>query len=262
MPEVQEVFRMSTQKVKPDPGALERQLTRQRRRSTGKKVGAFAIAATICVAAVALILGTRGGENRRTPADEPSTVNPVDPAAEEVATGFVEAYGAFEVEHAITYLADDANTSPLITSVGAEGVEKGTPDGLRQHISLLEAMGYEQMLDPCEETVSSTSGTVVRCAFDFHLIRSDEIGRGPFSGSYLDLTVRDGEIVQASVFWEVEKFSPQVWEPFARWVSTHYPEDAAVMYEDETYSAARLTEESIRLWERHSRGYVNEIAAE
>jgi hypothetical protein len=37
------------------------------------------------------------------------------------------------------------------------------------------------------------------------------------------------------------------------------PEDAAVMYEDETYSGARLTEESIRLWERHTGGYVKEV---
>jgi len=50
MPDLQEVFRMSTQKVKPDPGALERQHTRQRRRSVGKKVGAFALAAAFGLA--------------------------------------------------------------------------------------------------------------------------------------------------------------------------------------------------------------------
>lgn len=28
------------------------------------------------------------------------------------------------------------------------------------------------------------------------------------------------------------------------------------MYEDESYTNVRLTEESIRLWERHTQGYV------
>ncbi len=31
------------------------------------------------------------------------------------------------------------------------------------------------------------------------------------------------------------------------------------MYEDETYSGTRLTEASIRLWERHMREYVKEV---
>ena len=50
-----------------------------------------------------------------------------------------------------------------------------------------------------------------------------------------------------------------MWEPFATWVSKAYPEDAAVMYEDGGTSGVRLTKESIRLWERHTRGYVEEV---
>jgi hypothetical protein len=173
------------------------------------------------------------------PAQAPET------AAKEVATSFLEAYGAFDADRAITYLADDADLSGL----GLQGQE------FPLLLSFLEAQGYKQMLTPCEETSSSASGTIVRCGFDFHLIRSDEIGRGPYSGSYFDLTVRDGEIVRASVYWEIEKFSPQMWEPFAEWVSTTYPKDAAVMY-NATLSDYRLSEESIRLWDRHSRGYV------
>jgi hypothetical protein len=256
MPEVKEVFRLSTQKVKPDPGALERQHMRQRRRSVGKKVGAFAVAAAIGLAAVVLVLVTRAGDNTTTPANDPSTARPAEAKAVEVATGFVEAYGAFHADQAIAYLADDASIVGLVTSVGAEGVGDTLKD-LRLLISLMEAEGYKQMLDSCEGTGSLASGIGVRCAFDFHLLRSDEIGLGPFSGSYFDLTLRDGEIVQASQTWVIDEFSPQMWEPFAGWVSTAYPEDAAVMYSDGTYSVARLTEESIGLWERRSREYVH-----
>ena len=55
----------------------------------------------------------------------------------------------------------------------------------------------------------------------------------------------------------VEEFSTQMWEPFARWVSKAYPEDAAVMYETE--DGGMRSPESIRLWERHTRGYVEEV---
>lgn len=97
----------------------------------------------------------------------------------------------------------------------------------------------------------------MRCAFDFHSMGSDQLGLGPFTGSWYDFTIDDdGAITRASVSWNVEDFSPQVWEPFAEWVSTTYPEDAAVMYQDQTYSGQRLSEGSIQLWERPVPEYV------
>jgi hypothetical protein len=176
----------------------------------------------------------------------------------EVATSFVEAYGAFDADRAITYLSDDADISKLIGSVGAQGVE-GTPEEFRLLVSLLEATGYKQTLISCEELGHSTSGTSVRCTSDYHNFRSEEIGRGPFSSVSFDLTVRDGEIVRAQQDFGVEEFSTRMWEPFASWVSKAYPEDAAVMYEDGGTSGVRLTEESIRLWEQHTRGYVEQV---
>jgi len=215
----------------------------------------------IGVAAVAgLLIGacqSREEVTDQTPGATEAPENPVDATAEEVATSFLEAYGAFDAEQAITYLADDADITPLISSVGAQGV-KGTLEEFRLYISLLEAQGYKQMLHSCEEQGSSASGTLLRCTFDFHAIRSDEIGLGPFTGSSFLLTVRDGEIVRASKTWAIAELSPQMWEPFATWVSTEYPEDAAVMYADRSYSSVRLTEESIRLWEKRSRQYVEE----
>ena len=56
MPDVQEVFRMATQKVRPDPGAMERQGRTQRRRSRNRKFGALAIAAAIGMAAVVVVI--------------------------------------------------------------------------------------------------------------------------------------------------------------------------------------------------------------
>ena len=206
-------------------------------------VGAAALALLI-VGAVVVYQSRDDGASGQPPVD--------------VATSFLGAYGAFDAEQAITYLADDADITKLIGSVGAQGVE-GTLEEFRLLVSLLEATGYKQTLISCEELGHSTSGTSVRCTSDYHNFRSDEIGRGPFSTVSFDLTVRDGEIVRAQQDFGVEEFSTQMWEPFARWVSKAYPEDAAVMYEDGGTSGMRLTAESIRLWERHTRGYVEEV---
>ena len=157
--------------------------------------------------------------------------------AEGVATSFLEAYGASDVEQAMTYLADDATIASMTEQ-----------DDLRPLLSFFKATGYRQTLNSCEEVGASSPGSI-RCTFDFHGLRSGEIGRGPFGGSSFDLFVRDGKIVRASQYWETEKFGPQMWEPFAGWVSTTHPKDAAVMYTDGSHSNVRLTEESVRLWD-------------
>ena len=60
MPEVQEVFRMATQKIRPEPGALERQFEGQRRRSARRKAGAVGLAAALAItAAVVAIQASR-----------------------------------------------------------------------------------------------------------------------------------------------------------------------------------------------------------
>jgi hypothetical protein len=143
----------------------------------------------------------------------------------------------------------------VVTSLDDEGL-KGTPDELPLFASMLDAMGYEQSLVSCDETGTSGPDTDVRCTFDFHLLGSREFGRSAFSGSYFDLTVQGGEIVVASLHWELATFSVEMWEPFAAWVSTHHPGDATVMYEDATYGTVHLTDRSVQLWDRRVGEYV------
>ena len=143
--------------------------------------------------------------------------------------------------------------------MGAHRGVEGTPDELRLLISLLRAEGYRQTLDSCEAQGDSASGTMVHCTFDFHLFGSDRLGFGPYGGSSFDLTVLDGEIVRAGASFEVEEFSREMWEPFEAWVSEAYPDDATAMYDDETHTGVRLSEESVRLWRRHVREYVEEV---
>jgi len=53
MPEVQEVFRMATNKVKPDPNALERQVRRQRKTTRNNRARTYVVVAAV-LAAVAI----------------------------------------------------------------------------------------------------------------------------------------------------------------------------------------------------------------
>ena len=203
--------------------------------SERKRIGALAAAAVaIVLIAAFLIIQSR---------DEASA----NDQAEGVATSFLEAFGAFDVEQAKTYLADDATIASMTEQ-----------DDLRLLVAYLEATGYKQILNDCEGAGNSDSGSI-HCTFDFHGLRSGEIGRGPFGGSSFDLFVHDGKIVRVTQHWGTEKFSPQMWEPFAGWVSTAHPKDAAVMYTDESHSNVRLTEESVRLWDARTREYVEEV---
>jgi hypothetical protein len=203
--------------------------------SERKRIGALAAAAVaIVLIAAFLIIQSR---------DEASA----NDQAEGVATSFLEAFGAFDVEQAKTYLADDATIASMTEQ-----------DDLRLLVAYLEGTGYKQILNDCEGAGNSDSGSI-HCTFDFHGLRSGEIGRGPFGGSSFDLFVHDGKIVRVTQHWGTEKFSPQMWEPFAGWVSTAHPKDVAVMYTDESHSNVRLTEESVRLWDARTREYVEEV---
>jgi TolB protein len=58
MPDVQEVFRMATQKVRPDPEALERQHRGQRRRVAQKRAAVYALVLVLVVAGVVIGIST------------------------------------------------------------------------------------------------------------------------------------------------------------------------------------------------------------
>jgi len=63
MPEVQEVFRMATQKVRPDPGALERQHQQRRQKATRRRLGTYAlVAAAMIVGAIFVTRIARTGD--------------------------------------------------------------------------------------------------------------------------------------------------------------------------------------------------------
>jgi Tol biopolymer transport system component len=63
MPEIQEVFRMATQKVRPDPEALDRQHRGQRRRVAQKRAAVYALVALLLVAGAVIGISTLGSND-------------------------------------------------------------------------------------------------------------------------------------------------------------------------------------------------------
>jgi hypothetical protein len=250
MPELKEVFDVTTRQIEPDLDAWREQEHRQRRVARNRKVGAIAVVAVIAIVAGMLIARSVGGSSTQPAIPPSSSATPFDPTVTTVANRFVQAFGDFDSNGVLRYLADDA-----VIQLDATSAEE-----LPLLLSFWKVMGYEQILDgACAVTASHAAGTVVRCPFDFHAIRSDEIGLGPYSGSYWDLTVHDGEIVIVAEHLEIETFSGEMWEPFAAWVSDNHPEDGAVMFNGD-YTNFELTRGSIRLWEKRTKEYVDEVA--
>jgi hypothetical protein len=134
---------------------------------------AIAVVAVVLVVAGAVVLATRDDDTTESVTDEPMPATEVaqDAASEtaaEIARGFVEAYGAFDAGRAITYLADDADVTGLIEEYNLEG----NVDQIPRVLAWLEAIDYQQVFRSCEPGSSST-GTSVRCRYDYHSLGSD-----------------------------------------------------------------------------------------
>ena len=63
MPDVREVFDLVTQKAGPEPGALQRQDTRQRKHERNQKVAVIGLVAAVVVVGAAVLLNSRFGGN-------------------------------------------------------------------------------------------------------------------------------------------------------------------------------------------------------
>lgn len=223
----------------------EQDLRRRRRLTWG--AGALVAAAAI----IAVIVSSLGlGFNRD------QTVEPAagpDPAA--VAHAFLDAYAAQDGQVMASWLADGADLALGVehsTALASWMGSGGRWDG---------AVGFRTLNESCQPQSGIADETQVVCTYDYHALGSDRLGLGPFSGSTLAVTVKDGKItaVRQDVPFMENGFSREMWEPFAAWVRTSYPQDAALMYSDwPSQNMAAVTDRSIALWAKHTQDYVNE----
>ncbi len=134
MPEIQEVFRMATQKVRPDPEALDRQHRGQRRRVAQKRAAVYALVAVLVLAGVALGISTLGSDEGQ-PANSGSNAPPPQAAEQTLsivdvgsgtATDFTVPSGAsgFDVTldgSMVTYIDLDENGNDQVFVMDADG---------------------------------------------------------------------------------------------------------------------------------------------
>jgi len=213
---------------------------------TRRRAGVVVVGAVVAVAVAGgawFAAATLGALDSETQPAAPTVVN-AEPEA--VAQGFLDAYVANDADRALGYLDDG-------------GAPRGSPEELRREIAWNEAAGFKQIINDCEQP--GASEPIIVCTFDFHAIGSDEIGRGPYSDNSWIFRVQDGKIISANreLPYELNGFSAQMWEPFAAWVSTTYPDDAAVMFVNSAMELESHTDESIALWEQHTREYVDGV---
>jgi hypothetical protein len=253
MPEIRPLLERMMERVELRPFTLEGFHDRRDRKRRDQRIAAGVVGIAVFVAAIWIVTSVGSLDRSETsvgPAGDvtgPGTA--LGTTAEEVATDFFNAYAVFHnADRAVSMLANDADLS----GVGADGTRE-----FRLLIRTMEAAGFKVTLDSCVETISGTYASIVRCTYDFHAFRSDEIGRGPYSGNYAEFTIRDGEIIDVLAPRNLE-FLREMAEPFADWVSANYPDDVEVMYTPH-FSDFRLSPESIRLWERRSREYAKAV---
>lgn len=235
-------------------------LRRRDRKRRKQRITAGVVGIAVFVAAVWIVTSGVPADRTQTPADVPSPVNPTD-AAEDVVRGFLAAWGAFDPEAAMTYVADDANLRGLI-----DPQVPANRKGLSLMLALAEAVDYRETITWCR-AVPLSSGTHVVCGYDFTTIDAVALGRGPFTGSTIAFVVRDGEIVNGSVSPNDDhQYASKVRAPFAKWLAATHPRDFEVMYGaipsrpgGFKFVRYRLTEESIRLFGLRTPEYVEAV---
>jgi hypothetical protein len=224
-------------------------LTDGERRLQNRRRGAVAgLVAAAAAVAVAVAVGTGRGDTEGT---EPVSVPDVDQVA--VAESFLEATYAFDLDAAEALLSSDVMIGGDAAAVGAVNVK----DWLAG-LAWAEATGHSLADYSCATTTTSAAGTEVHCTYALNAFGSEELGRGPFEGNLLDVTIVADEITQIEDNWSymTNGFNAQMWQPFKIWMREEHPRDAAAMYADASFTQPRTDARSLRLWEQRLAEWV------
>lgn len=218
-------------------------------RRTGPMLVAAAVALVLALAAAWWLRAPDA--HRVTPAHQPAHASVS--SGKRAATGFVAAFAAYDVPRARAWLAPGAATT-------GELADSADWTALNRYF---EATGSKLLPEPCRMLTHTASDATFRCGFRYYALRSQELGRGPYDGSYFEIDTRDGRVTVAYMDFEYRNgFNAQMWSPFAAWMNRTHPKDAAVMYTNWPLDNQwRLTDRAISLWSQRTRDFVQHVRA-
>lgn len=204
-------------------------------RGRGLLVGIAAAVVVLAIGGLALVQVT--GD------PEVAGGTPVD-----IATAYVEAYGAFDVDRVASMLAEDAEVLPW---------EAFEPRDWRADLRYLEAAGFQLMFDECVEQTGDSEAVTIHCVYAAHGLGSDQIGMDPFGNHVFRVAIVDGQVVSSNMGFNFSRFADAMWFPFQDWIKENHPDDYEVMYVDDHLS--RQTDDAIALWEQRVQDYVEYV---
>ena len=184
-------------------------------------------------------------------------------AAEESAQGFADAWGANDPDRALAYLSD--YSAVKVPRSSFEATSFASLDELHRWSAHGEALarGTDWIVEDCERHDITDAGINFHCGYAFHAFGSDAIGLGPYGDNYLDITVRDGKIVEAVevVDPNTNGFGAQMWYPFADWLVADHPDDVLVMFAtaDGGMLKDSYTDDESRVWAQRVEEYVQVV---
>jgi hypothetical protein len=207
----------------------------------------WAAGAAAAVAAVAAVgvwaAGNLGDDGDVPPAGQPTGVS----SDVEIAQGFVDAYGDGDVVRAATYLAPGKEPFP----------------DWEFYVERNVAWDATFLFERCEAKTETPIGTAVLCPFDLHVLHSDELGGGPFTGNTFTVYVQDGAVTQADdqmpfATNSMGAYFDAVWG----WVEQNYPADTEFLFLDEPDVPEAQRSRWLRMWEHHLDAYLEAKTSE
>jgi len=169
--------------------------------------------------------------------------------AMQTATGFVDALSSFDVPRARHLLAPGATFSGAVDSRSWAEVMR-----------FFHQTGGRIIPDSCFVLDQTSLKTVVDCPYSYQLMRSGDLGLGPYTGSTFEITTRNGQVTHVYMDHETDTngWSSQMWTPFATWIDTFHHHDGATMYPDwPRQHHWPATNQAIRLWSERTRQFVH-----
>ena len=120
------------------------------------------------------------------------------------------------------------------------------------------AYRVEYLMKPCTETGSTTDSTIFTCPYSMHLLGSREVGKGPYRGNTLWVTVADGKVRSADSDMPYETNGMgEHFDAVHTWVADHHPQVYKhFLVKDEQDVTPAEWPRWTRLWKQYTQEYV------